>query len=92
METIKKQIDDALAAQANNHTIQMSLDDLIQLQADVAEIKRLLFAATDDNNKDNLSIAIDELRGIIISQFDNLIIRLDNMLDVSPSSKDSANV
>ena len=47
METIKKQIDDALAAQANNYTIQMSLDDLIQLQADVAEIKRLLFAATD---------------------------------------------
>ena len=91
METIKKQIDDALAAQANNHTIQMSLDDLIQLQADVAEIKRLLFAATDDNNKDNLSIAIDELRGIIISQFDNLITRLDNMLDVLPSSKDSAN-
>jgi hypothetical protein len=91
METIKKQIDDALAAQANNHTIQMSLDDLIHLQADVAEIKRLLFAATDDNNKDNLSIAIDELRGIIISQFDNLITRLDNMLDVLPSSKDSAN-
>jgi len=82
METIKKQIDDALAAQANNHTIQMSLDDLIQLQADVAEIKRLLSAATDDNNKDNLSIAIDELRGIIISQCDNLITRLDNISDV----------
>ena len=64
------------------------MKNIIKIENNLNQMKKLL---NINNNKDNLSIAIDELRGIIISQFDNLISRLDNMLDVLPSSKDSAN-